>query len=49
MVRQKVTGWTASSGGVYKATLARTTKLRNLYVNDARATMTSKVVSVQRQ
>src|ERR1017187_54086 len=42
---QKVTGWTASSGGVYKATLARTTKLRNLYVNDARATMTSKVVS----
>src|SRR5450631_3060347 len=42
---QKVTGWTASSGGVYKATLDRKTKLRNLYVNDARATMTSKVVS----
>jgi hypothetical protein len=41
----KVTGWTASSGGVYKATLDRKTKLRNLYVNDARATMTSKVVS----
>ena len=44
---QKVTGWTASSGGVYKATLARTTKLRNLYVNDARALMTSKVVSAK--
>jgi hypothetical protein len=41
----KVTGWTASSGGVYKATLDRKTKLRNLYVNDARANMTSKVVS----
>jgi hypothetical protein len=44
---QKVTGWTASSGGVYKATLARTTKLRNLYVNDTRATMTSKIVSAK--
>jgi len=43
----KVTGWTASSGGVYKATLARTTKLRNLYVNDQRALMTSKVVSAK--
>jgi hypothetical protein len=43
----KVTGWTASSGGVYKATLSRTTKLRNLYVNDARAKMTSKVVSAK--
>jgi hypothetical protein len=43
----KVTGWTASSGGVYKATLARTTKLRNLYVNDTRANMTSKVVSAK--
>jgi hypothetical protein len=42
---QKVTGWTASSGGIYKATLARTTKLRNLYVNDARANMTSKTVT----
>jgi len=41
----KVTGWTASTGGVYKAALDRKTKLRNLYVNDARATMTSKVVS----
>jgi hypothetical protein len=42
---QKVTGWTASSGGVYKATLERKTKLRNLYVNDTRANMTSKTVS----
>jgi len=42
---QKVTGWTASSGGVYKATLDRKTKLRNLYVNDTRANMTSKTVS----
>ena len=42
---QKVTGWTVSSGSVYKATLARTTKLRNLYVNDARANMTSKTVT----
>jgi len=37
----KVTGWTLSSGSIYKATLNRTTKLRNLYVNDARANMTS--------
>ena len=44
---QKVTGWTVSSGSVYKATLARTTKLRNLYVNDQRALMTSKVVSAK--
>ena len=42
---QKVTGWTTSSGGVYKATLDRKTKLRNLYVNDARANLTSKTVS----
>jgi hypothetical protein len=35
----KVTGWTADDGGRYKATLERTTKLRNLYVNDARAVM----------
>ena len=42
---KKVTGWTASSGGVYKASLDRATKLRNLYVNDARANMTSKNVS----
>jgi hypothetical protein len=44
---QKVTGWTVSSGSVYKATLARTTKLRNLYVNDTRANMTSKTVSAK--
>jgi len=43
----KVTGWTVSSGGVYKAALSRTTKLRNLYVNDARANMTSKVVAAK--
>ena len=41
----KVTGWTQQSGGIYKASLSRTTKLRNLYVNDARASMTSKTVS----
>lgn len=43
----KVTGWTASSGGIYKASLDRKTKLRNLYVNDARANMTSKTVSAK--
>jgi hypothetical protein len=41
----KVTGWSKSSGNIYKAPLSRTTKLRNLYVNDARANMTSKAVS----
>ncbi|MEO7035380.1 MAG: carbohydrate-binding protein [Polyangiaceae bacterium] len=41
----QVTGWTAATGNVFKAPLARTTKLRNLYVNDARALMTSKVVT----
>ena len=41
----KVTGWTVSSGNVYKASLSRTTKLRNLYVNDVRAVMTSKTVT----
>ena len=40
-----VTGFTPDSGGVYKAPLARTGKLRNLYVNDARAAMTSKKVT----
>jgi len=44
---QKVTGWATSSGGIYKATLDRKTKLRNLYVNDARANMTSKTVSAK--
>ena len=41
----KVAGWTVSSGNIYKATLDRKTKLRNLYVNDARANMTTKTVS----
>ncbi len=44
---QKVTGWTAHTGGVYKAALDRKTKLRNLYVNDARANMTSKNVTAK--
>ena len=42
-----VTGWSVSSGSIYKASLNRSTKLRNLYVNDARATMTSKTVAAQ--
>ncbi|MBN2573863.1 MAG: right-handed parallel beta-helix repeat-containing protein [Deltaproteobacteria bacterium] len=42
---KRVTGWTQHSGGIYKAALDRKTKLRNLYVNDARANMTSKTVS----
>ena len=36
-----------SSGSVYKAALARSTKLRNLYVNDARASLTRKTVTSQ--
>ena len=36
-----------SSGSVYKAALARSTKLRNLYVNDARAALTKKTVTSQ--
>ena len=43
----KVTGWTVSSGSIYKAALARSTKLRNLYVNDARASLTRKTVTSQ--
>lgn len=43
----KVTGWTQYSGNIYQATLNRSTKLRNLYVNDQRASMTSKNVSAQ--
>ena len=43
----RVTGWTPSSGGIYKAALARSTKLRNLYVNDARAAMSRKTVTSQ--
>jgi hypothetical protein len=41
----QVTGWTVASGNVYRASLNRTTKLRNLYVNDARANLTSKTAS----
>ncbi|MGC4063274.1 MAG: right-handed parallel beta-helix repeat-containing protein [Polyangiaceae bacterium] len=41
----KVTGWTQHNANIYKATLKRTTKLRNLYVNDARASMTRKSVA----
>lgn len=43
----KVVGWSVSSGSIYKAALNRTTKLRNLYINDARANMTSKTVTSQ--
>ncbi len=43
----RVTGWTVASGNVYKASLNRTTKLRNLYVNDARASLTSKTATAQ--
>ncbi len=41
----KVTGWTQHNGSIYKAPLARKTKLRNLYVNDARAFMASKTAA----
>jgi hypothetical protein len=41
----KVTGWTQQNGGAWAAPLDRATKLRNLYVNDARAAMTSKRVT----
>lgn len=40
-----VSGWTEHTDGIYKASLARTTKLRNLYVNDRRASMTKKSVT----
>ena len=40
-----VGNWTAATGGVYRAQLARSTKLRNLYVNDRRAAMSSKTVA----
>jgi hypothetical protein len=43
----QVTGFTQATGNVYKALLQRTTKLRNLYVNDARASMTSKTVTAR--
>jgi hypothetical protein len=38
----KVTGWTQSTGGLWQAPLKRSSKLRNLYVDDARAYMASK-------
>lgn len=41
----RVSGFTAHEGGVYKAPLTRATKLRNLYVNDRRASMTKKTVT----
>lgn len=43
----KVTNWTQHSGNIYKAKLNRSTKLRNLYVNDVRALMTSKKVTAR--
>jgi hypothetical protein len=43
----RVTGWTQHSGDIYKASLNRATKLRNLYVNDVRAPMASKTVPAQ--
>lgn len=43
----RVTGWSPSNGNIYKATLSRSTKLRNLYVNDKRASMTSKTVTAK--
>lgn len=43
----KVTGWAQHSGDIYKAPLNRSTKLRNLYVNDKRALMTSKRVTAR--
>jgi hypothetical protein len=36
----KVTGWTLDHGSVYKASLSRSTKLRNLFVNGVRASIT---------
>ncbi len=40
----KVEGWTQHDGDIYRASLDRSTKLRNLYVNGARALMTRKDV-----
>ncbi len=41
----RVTGWTAHEGTIYRASLERDTKMRNLYVNDSRAFMASKRVT----
>ncbi len=43
----KVTGWTQHSGNIYRATLDRSTKLRNLYVNDQRAVMANKAITAR--
>ncbi|MBN2803633.1 MAG: hypothetical protein JXR91_11100, partial [Deltaproteobacteria bacterium] len=40
-----VTNWEYHSDGIYKASLKRSYKLRNLYVNDQRAFMTSKKIT----
>lgn len=40
----QVTGWAAHEGDIYSAPLERSTKLRNLYVNDQRAFMAAKSV-----
>lgn len=47
MAATPVTGWTQHNGSIYKAPLARTTKLRSLYVNDKRAYMASKTMGCQ--
>jgi hypothetical protein len=36
----QVTGWTLDHGNVYRASLSRSTKLRNLFVNGVRASIT---------
>lgn len=41
----RVTGWTQHEGNLYKAPLERSTKLRNLYVDDARAVMANETVT----
>jgi len=43
----KVTGWTLYKDNIYKAPLDRSRKLRELYVNDVRAQMTSKKVTAR--
>lgn len=40
-----VSGWTKHNTTLFKATLERATKLRNLYVNDERAKLTSKTMT----
>ena len=43
----QVTGWTSQDGKIYKAPLDRDYKLRNLFVNDNRAAMTSITVNAK--